>query len=82
MKIIGKICYSSIILGGVDSFYYGECSKVGFHSSKAPQVNATNQNHHLTNKYNNKAIYMCQLDPSPHSKIFCMLAKNLLPNKK
>jgi hypothetical protein len=25
---------------------------------------------------------MCQLDPSPHSKIFCMLAKNLLPNKK
>ncbi len=33
--------------------------KVAFHSSKAPQVNATNQNHHLTNKYNNKAIYMC-----------------------
>lgn len=59
MKMIAKVCHSSIILGRANSFYYGECSKVGFHSSKAPWVNATNQNHHLTNKYNNKAIYVC-----------------------
>jgi hypothetical protein len=46
-KIITKVYNSSIILGGANSLCYGEYSKVGFHFSKAPWVNATNQNHHF-----------------------------------
>jgi hypothetical protein len=52
MNIIFGICYISIIFGWVNHFYYGECFKGDFQSSKEPQVNAIIQNHHL-----NKQIF-------------------------
>jgi hypothetical protein len=47
MNIIFGICYIFIIFGWANHFYYGECFKGDFQSSKDPQVNATIQNHHI-----------------------------------
>jgi hypothetical protein len=38
----------------VNCLYYGECFKGGFHSSKAPQVNATIQNDYFNKKNTTK----------------------------
>lgn len=65
----------------VNFLYYGECFKGGFHSSKAPQVNATIQNDYFNKKIQPKEKKLCDLmlNPCAHGRIFCTLARNLKP---